>query len=100
MEITTDEIFDKLSRECGWCQIVEDLQRWSGGPPIPAIILKHPTKKLYYYNGTFGKQYRVYKGRQVDISRAYYKCGYKDKFDYDGAMKTLTLDDFICINLN
>jgi len=100
MKIKYEELHDILAKQFGWIEIKVPILRWHYGKQITIdeIVLKHPLKKLYYYSSTFGEQYRVYKGRQVDITHQYYTL-VGAEYDFNAVIGTLTLDDFICINL-
>lgn len=94
MKIRIDKIYNILIFH-GWHAV-----RITVDKGVYITILQHPSKKkLFYYNGVFGKSYRIYQERQVDITHKYYECRYNAEYDYDSANCTLTLDNFICINL-
>ena len=102
MQVTREELRKILEQDFNWqVENVEILGYTTNGiyQKIFVQILKHPLKKLYYYNGTFGKQYRVYKKHQIDITHVYYSLAYAKYYEYNQVMGTLTLDDFLCINL-
>jgi hypothetical protein len=101
MKINRDDIENILINEYNWIGEEVLLKEWHNGKQISIkeLVYKHPTKKIYYCNGTFGKAFRVYKGRQIDITHKYYECSYNGEYDHNGPMGALTLDDFIAINL-
>lgn len=101
MLIKTNDIRDILEQKFGWLRCPIPVVSWQNGTKtlINKIIFKHPSKKLYYFDGVFGKSYRVYMQRKINIMHRYFECGYYDKYELDEVNGILSHDNFIGLYL-
>jgi hypothetical protein len=92
---------DILKNQFGWIEIPIELTDWhyKVSQKVIEIVMKHPTKKLFFYCGTFGQQYRVYRKCQIDITHIYYTCKFNAEYNLDINTGILSIDDIIGINL-